>query len=866
MDKINVGIMICYKSNLNRLKWLINSLLYRPIHTNFNSNSFLNISLVYNKIRYIKLSDNDELYIKLKPETINEYKPFINNEDVRKIYLFELLINKTIKLNNIINMLNNKYNENKNKKTEFDYYSNKITSYNKFLEKFSNDIYFNQINDLINMIYDDYRNESILNITKEIINNIIIKFSKKYDLVISEKILNIINDFKTISVFDRTIKYIPKRFIKLNDDYSMKIHPLDINKLFNELDMYDFNTYNFTDKELERQNWIVYNNTLCYSENIVECKECDNLKFMNLHFVEDGVGIENIDLHEYLLKIQKKCEELNINVYGYGSEQHISLMSSRNIFMKLTEYEPCLMFDDDDFIDNGFDTYYLFYNIFKQNNMNDLLYCYDFNNTQEGVSTFWNKIFFNNSHNMIQYTNTMRAEDASWYYPILSNSFSAVNKNISFKNPENNINLSPYLMSYVWPSNTNYGDKDNPTPLELKDMKNLVYNYELDFLVDIGKSCYKFKPDVIIKYVNIKGFKMYKNENEKYNFYLNRPIIPINNIKPRRFEIYNNEVYNIDKFMININDINENIIFKFNEFIKNVYNAYNKLKIDIAPYSFLFKCDKEIKNEELIEELENIKLDDVFYRYYSRAQINNLYRLYKDKKIIDNMMNEKYTNAMKIFNELYNYIVNQINKFKNEFENISNFIKIFISLVNSGINNNIKFNNYENILNDNENTYIKTISIICFVFMNIYHNDVKDTIIKSNCKLTNDELKNIFINFEGNENEGNENEGNENEGNENEGNENVIENINKYLMFPDDTFTKKHINGYDKFYNFRDKLNFKNKSNIYPNNGVLFGSNYIIFKINDIIKYIIIGLFIILVIILLVKLIVKLNTKYGKNE
>jgi len=650
-------------------------------------------------------------------------------------------------------------------------------------------------------------------------------------LTISEKILNIINDFKTISVFDKTIKYIPKRFIKLNDDYSMKIHPLDVNKLFDELDMYNFNTYNFTDKELERQNWIVYNNTLCYSENIVECKECDNLKFMNLHFVEDGVGIENINLHEYLLKIQKKCD----NVYGYGSEQHISLMSSRNIFMKLTEYEPCLMFDDDDFIDNGFDAYYLFYNIFKQNNMIDLLYCYDFNNAQGGASTFWNKIFFNNSHNMIQYTNTMRAEDASWYYPIFSNSFSAVNKDISFKNPENNINLSPYLMSYVWPSNTNYGDKDNPTELEIKDMKNLVYNYELDFLVDIGNSCYKFKPDVIIKYINIKGFKMYKNENEnvKYNFYLNRPIIPINNIKPRRFEIYNNEVYNIDKFMINIDDINENIIFKFNEFIKNVYNAYNKLKIDIAPYSFLFKCNKKIKNEELIKEIENIKLDDVFYRYYSSAQISNLYSLYNDDKIINNMMNEKYINATKIFNELYNYIVNQINEFKNEFENISDFIKTFISLVNSGISD------YKNLLNNN----------VCFVFMNIYYNDVKDTIIKSNCKLTNDELKNIFINFKGNE-----------------GNENVIENINKYLMFPDDTFTKKHINGYDKFYNFKDKLNFKNKSNIYPNNGVLFGSNYIIFKVNDIIKYILIGLFIILVIILIVKLIVKLNVKYGKNN
>jgi len=175
MNKINVGIMICYKSNLNRLKWLINSLLYRPIHTNFNSNSFLNMSLVYNKIRYIKLRDNDELYIKLKSEIINEYKPFINNENVRKIYLFELLINRSIKLNNIINMLN----ENKNKKTEFDYYNHKfITSYDKFLENFSNDIYFNQINDLINMIYDDYKNESIINITKEIINNIITKFSK----------------------------------------------------------------------------------------------------------------------------------------------------------------------------------------------------------------------------------------------------------------------------------------------------------------------------------------------------------------------------------------------------------------------------------------------------------------------------------------------------------------------------------------------------------------------------------------------------------------------------------------------------------------------------------------------------------------
>ena len=81
--------MICPKTNLNRLKWLINSLLYRPIHTDFDPD-YKTLTLEYATTISMEGDYAKDLIDLVKIPS--SYKPFYNDENMRKMYLTQKLL------------------------------------------------------------------------------------------------------------------------------------------------------------------------------------------------------------------------------------------------------------------------------------------------------------------------------------------------------------------------------------------------------------------------------------------------------------------------------------------------------------------------------------------------------------------------------------------------------------------------------------------------------------------------------------------------------------------------------------------------------------------------------------------------------
>ena len=373
-------------------------------------------------------------------------------------------------------------------------------------------------------------------------------------------------------------------------------------------------------------------------------------------------------------------------------------------------------------------------------------------------------------------------------------------------------------MWYIWPSFSNYG-KDYLSKLELDELQELCIVKKINRIDDNIQ--YKYKPDLIIKTVKIGEFNIYKsNNNEIYNFYMNRSIIPLNNIKPRHFIIYNNNVYNLDKFIINTNDI------KF----KNA-KIYLKGLIELNKDKLIYKYSKN-NHKEFNEELtiENL--------------VNNIDKVYIYNKYNNNIID--YDNCV----EYYNFVVNGIKKIESCFNDINTFLQFMISTLNTD------FYEYYDIHTQSEikqidksklhiyNKY-KKFNIICMIFMTMYHDKIDEYFIKNSSKyiLNKEELSKIIGDEYVNDNC------------------TMIESINKYLMLPENRFEKITKEEYDDMYKKSQKhpkfITNKN-TDIYPIKFMLFGSGGIVIN-----WWLIVIVVVVVIVVIVVVVVIVIKNKYN---
>ena len=534
--------------------------------------------------------------------------------------------------------------------------------------------------------------------------------------------------------------YKPKIFVTIDTSNNF-IHPFDMSKQFTNNMFNNFNNYKFDNDEcLERQNW-AFDDIPTYANNITPCNTCTNLNKLVLHFVEDGVypnGCGNAEedennnlLHKFIKYIQTKYPQ--VEIYAYGSEQHVSLMGSRSSFLKLTEYKPAIIFDDDDYVLNGFDPYYTYYTMLKHFELDKILYTANFSIYRNAI---WNIMFLNNSHTILQHTNTMNGEDTFFRNNIVPYSF-------NFRHTINSTpGINPALYAYMWASTQGYDKKDILAPNEFTELRKLLVNDVEYYFRSSGGGDYKYKPDIIIKTVAIKDFKIYsKNTPTTYNFYINRPIIPMNNVKPRRLIIYDDKLYNI-----------ENIIDE--KYNSEPYNQY-----------FNYLMDTFV---EIIKYHDNhLKLNNIFHipyiNYKNEIIANdfeispNICTITKDLKLFDVNNNEI---SKEDIEKIYNIIYDGFEKIHKSLENDIEFIKYMITIFNTKFYNLLdKKTKYNDTTIDLRfisefhpfstgtefQKYYRLYNLICMLFMTIYHDLIKNVIINNCNELSNENLKQLLI-------------------------------------------------------------------------------------------------------------------------
>ena len=249
----------------------------------------------------------------------------------------------------------------------------------------------------------------------------------------------------------------------------------------------------------------------------------------------------------------------------------------------------------------------------------------------------------------------------------------------------------------------------------------------------------------------------------------------------------------------------------FNQMLMNIENKIDELSLELKPSIFYFKYNQsKIYNtiEEAVNDVQNIVLEDMFIKYIDKDKCN-IARAHDDLYAWEE--NKINNNANVVFNELYKFIENELDVYRHTFENTDEFIKTFMSVANCN--------------------YIQDVGYLTTtIFMNKYHDAIKNIIINSNCKLTSEEIKHMFSNHPDNNKQKS---------------ENVIDDINHYLIFNDDA---------DKDALSEIELNIDDDANaVYPAHHMLFGSNN---KINWILMLLLI-IMIIVIIVVIVRYIIK---------
>ena len=658
-----------------------------------------------------EICDKFKIYIKDSNKyTIAEYIKYTIAEYMKKFYNFT----KSDGLNNFINKI--------------------LTLINRENE-------FN-VNEICNNFHNqNYLFEMIEKLTIDDIKNTLNIFTKNYvDMyipLIDNDLMVCGNEYERSPSYHNTCVLNYNSLFALNDPIMLN-RKIDI--YVDKVDINGLSKYVY----VEYKDLMVKENTIYYKENdlgdyyeellgsdfsnlnpnpnLNEIKLCEHIKDFNIHFIEDGVnGTANPSNNNQLMKLINEFTEIwrkhDGEIYGYGSIEHTSLMTSRMMFMKNTAYEYAMMADDDDLAVNGIDGYYEGIEYFKNRVINpdkqlepefeELLkdeskhytsvikHMYiDLN--KGGCNGMWGRLWLPNSHVMVQTVNQMAGEDG--YYGRTFNS-------VSIKPIKKDVKTIYY---YIWVSGQGYEQGNGLYYNDAGEYKEIFDENILNNTMDGDRYCNELvvlRYDSIIKIRNINLLNYYKPEfnyispdrnGEVYDFMTYRPIISQFGIKPRRFIILKNKLYFIP-------DIIEKIKKEFSPEINKIIDAiHNILNRDLSDY----KTTCDVFNE--IEEYKN-RIDNEIYLkmlLYIFVTSNNSYETF-----LHELFMRKYRN--KIYNIIMNYDLFTYDKFEEIIKYSSNisYKQLYdFKLSNFNIDEfNKKYSidmlkKYQNTLNDNNYT------------------------------------------------------------------------------------------------------------------------------------------------------------------
>lgn len=357
----------------------------------------------------------------------------------------------------------------------------------------------------------------------------------------------------------------PNRIINLEDKFCYIIHKT--------------NKYNFNSDRLfenvQRSDIVIDSIGICYRKNIIEMQLCD-IKSLNLHFIEDNVSetVNNKQLHNYIKSLKNEYEKYGLRIYSYGSSYHTNLMTSRTIFYKQTEYEYAMMFDDDDFIINGYDEVYNL--VSEVNSLSlDIHWQYLGVRFSREYNGMWSFLMLKNNHSFATSINHTAGEDGI----------------VMLKNKDTIYSLieddKPSIMLYLWASGQGYTNKDNRLIIDMKNFNDLYCADNYNILTDADEETrellkdntnnindYKYRYDSIVYIKPITG--LYKNI--KYTFMTNRYLLPMYNMRPSRIVLIRDKFYFIPDIIKYNNKLDDPILFQF---ICEAYSLHKK-KIQIS--------------------------------------------------------------------------------------------------------------------------------------------------------------------------------------------------------------------------------------------------------------------------------------------
>jgi len=514
---------------------------------------------------------------------------FISNRNIMNAYLYSKKIIHELKsipefdVNKYTSILFNNNKELENLYKYCMYYSNDDKLYN-----YDDDIYYGYESIMENKLTKDEKRfmNTIFEVTKHSVTcdikfnklryytnyDNLIKIIEKYNIKDNQKkeFVRIYDEIKSdieniadiYSYYHSDIKFtIDNKHIETPSKIIFdikKVCPFD-NTLITLLSsipvkMYEHLCININDYECDENNrinradFVILNNVPLFRKNIIGVKECEHIKDIKLHFIEDGIENPNYKekqekIKEEIQKFYNKYKTKFKNIYTYGSKYHTSVMTSRMLFYKKTQYEYSIVCDDDDIAVNGIDTYYdLFEKVRKKFVIDDFLAfshpgcIVNKFNGNPSLFGMWAMVMFPNSHNIQQSINNMCGEDARCVY-------------LSHMLPYYDYNKTFYM--YLWASNQGYS-KNLFNELDYKDYLNLYksnivykctnymnrFNGPIEkFSADMKKKSKKhldYRYDEIVKIKSIlENVKIPCNiydSNEKYTFMSTRPIVPTFNL------------------------------------------------------------------------------------------------------------------------------------------------------------------------------------------------------------------------------------------------------------------------------------------------------------------------------------------------
>ena len=865
-DIINHFEIICdYIDNIDYTK---NKYNYKNNEQLFKYYVYYNEKRCENKDEEYKVYMNKKLEMEIDTTSVRhlEIDIIAKNDDVTKNekILFETIFKveyEYIKCIVTINKLTYYSNYNKLKELIMKY-SNKLNHTEKTdIDYFEN--LYKTIDNEINKYYNEHKNDDKYN---DIISNVI------YDeaLITSNLTPRMLININKYCPYDRTLKAM--------------INLLSIEERI-KLDLcIDINNYG---DYINRTDFIILDDIPIFRRNILKVEKCEHIKDIKLHFIEDGIDNPNykkeqVKIKEEIQKFYNKYERDFKNIYTYGSKYHTSVMTSRMLFYRKTQYEYSIVCDDDDIAVNGIDVYYDLFEKVRKKFVVDNFLAFSHagcivNNFDGKPSLFgmWAMVMLPNSHNIEQSINNMCGEDSRCI-------------TLSCILPYYDYDKTFYM--YLWASNQGYS-KSEFNKFDYEDYTNLYldiyccncYNIEKENAYYNGNcSCYKhptlynddggqldYRYDAIIEIKNIlenvgMPYNIY-DSNRNYSFMSTRPIVPTFNLYARRFLLHNDKLYD---FYINENDINKN----------NIMELFNWLNDDLSNERSKRYYIRNKKNDVVI--LLILIIIELYYRY-TKSKPN-----FEKYKWLFKGYSEDNTNIYYINNKFYACIedildeINKINANPNKIHFSTKYMKKYRHLIDSY--SNIEINKYkysDKILLFNElydifkkyrcfdkcNININNIYDIIFnpstnycyfneIFIYIFYNNIDGFIETGKLKLVDNEyLNNLF------------------DGYNIDYIINPIENLNKYLYFnSNNKYDKNHIIKEYKDSKNESKLKYDNQPYLFynPTRFVLGGKNENNYEKQNqnknIFMYV---LLIVLIIILIVLIIIKIRNKINlKNN